>query len=211
MVAGRETVRTGQKIAVERPRCVGMDEFGRNPARFPLQQIEPLRPRDPGVGVEFSAGRAQAERIDHGAVRRKLSIRGETALRNFLGVETFDSLHQRRSHRLSEIQTLALRDRNRTRIGAHGDDDRDADMVETGDVAEPRNPHPRHIGAKPGQRFRRRIDTVGAVSKRLWQRRFEDRSGSGWRQPFLSVGVMWSRGPVSCLGELRGVVTCGGF
>ena len=108
-------------------------------------------------------------------------------------MKALDRFHQRRRRRLRQVQTLALRDRNRARIGAHRSDDRDADAVETGDVAEARNPHLQCKGAEAGEGLGGRNGSVGAAPKHLWQLRLGDgarNAESGWRQPFLSVAAL---------------------
>ena len=113
------------------------------------------------------------------------------ALLDFLGVETLDGFHQRRGHRLRHIEPLALRNRNRARIGAHGDCYRNADAIETGHVAEPCNPHPRRGRAKARQGFRGRDYTMGALAKFLRYSRLSNGVGDTKTiegHPFLSMG-----------------------
>jgi len=105
-------------------------------------------------------------------------------------VQAFDGLHQRRGRCLRQVQSLALRDRYRAGIRAYRDDDRDADMVETGDVAEPGDPHPLGEGTVAGERLRRGDDAVSAAPKRLGQRRLGSRGGdtqTGERQHRCTV------------------------
>ena len=146
-----------------------MDDLRGNPAGLATQQIEPLDPGDRRVRVERPRSGTERGRIDNGFARRQLAAAGAPARPDLLGVEPLAGFHQGRCHCLRQLQPLALRDRNRARIRPHRDRDRDADAVEPSDVAEPGNPHPRHVQANPRQRLGGIEGSMGPLPKCLRQ------------------------------------------
>ena len=174
VIAGSEPVGAAQEEAVGLiERVVGVHDFRGQPARFTAEQIVSFDPVDRAARIESPATQSQGPRLDNRFVARQIAIAGMPARRDFFGVKALARFHQCRGHRLGQIESLSLRHRNRARVRAHRDCDRDADAVEAGDVAEPGDPHARHLRPHARQRLNRRCYPMGALAKGF-DKRFAD-------------------------------------
>src|SRR4029077_2794181 len=81
-----------------------------------------------------------------------------------LAVKGLDGLHDAGGLGMIEIDTLALRDRQRARIGPRHHDDGKADVVEAGDVGDARDAHRRQQWAQPFDRLARRDNAMGTAA-----------------------------------------------
>ena len=157
-----------------RQSVIGVDDLGGNPATLAAQQVIALYPGDRSRSIEMPDTGAQCGRVHDARRSCEIAVRGMAQGTDLLGMKPFTGLHQGRSHRLRQVETLALGYRHRAGIRPYRHRDRDADPIEPGYVAEPRDPHPLGEGADLGQGLARCRRPMRAAMKPLRQPRVQD-------------------------------------
>ena len=133
----------------------GVDQLVGKPDSVALEPVVTFDPQDRKVRMEAAAGRS-GELLDihygmagaHFLITRKLQRQQDA-----LGVITLDRLHHGRSFCGVEVESLALRYGEGSRVGTARHDHRDADGVESGDVGQASYTHLREERLHASQRI----------------------------------------------------------
>ena len=175
VIAGGKAVRTHDERPAarrERQREVRVHHLVWHPHRTASDQVVALGPEQRLVRMERADRELrQAGDVDHRAGVLQFGPGGvDERHRHVLGMPRLDRLHDAGGTRGVEIEALALRHGQGPGIRAVDRDDRQADVIESGDDADPCDARPLHHGCDAGQGLRRRNDTMGTARAPLGRR-----------------------------------------
>src|SRR5918999_2382133 len=171
MVSGGEPVRRLSKGRVLNQRTgeVAADRFPGNPFRLVHYQVARRHPADRTRAERiFSGAAVQAGHVDCRTLAAELVEGVEASYRlEPLGMPGLDRLHQRGGLRGVEVDPLALSGREATRRGADRDDDRNPDVIQSGDIGQAGYAQAWHQRLVRGERLSRRAAAAGGVGERF--------------------------------------------